>query len=139
MTTVYDVDAEELIKKVAADLKDNIKLSRPDWALYVKTGAHRERQPDSQDWWWVRVAAVLRRVYTDGPVGVQRLRTMYGGRKHRGVKPEEFRRGSGKVLRTVLKDLDTAGFTEKFKTDGRRITAKGREYLDEMSNSLVKK
>ena len=139
MATVYDVNAEELIKKASADLKEKIKLSRPDWAIYVKTGAHKERQPDSPDWWWVRAAALLRKIYVDGPVGVQRLRTVYGGRKHRGVKPEEFRRGGGKVIRTIIQELDKLGFTEKSKTDGRTVTSKGREYLDELATSLVKK
>jgi small subunit ribosomal protein S19e len=139
MATVYDIKADELIKKVASDLKENVKLSMPNWALYVKTGTQKQKQPDSPDWWWVRAAAVLRKVYIDGPVGVQRLRTVYGGRKHRGVKPEEFRRGGGKIIRTILKDLDAAGLTETVNKEGRRITSKGRKYLDGMSTSILKK
>jgi len=138
MATVYDVKAEELIKKAAADLKDNIKLPMPEWANFVKTGVQKERQPENPDWWWVRAASVLRKVYVDGPVGVQRLRTMYGGRKHRGVKPEEFRRAGGKIIRTILKDLDAAGLTEKAKTDGRKITGKGKGYLDKLSATISK-
>jgi len=139
MATVYDVKADELIKKAASDLKENVKLQRPEWAVYVKTGTHKQRQPDDPDWWWVRSASLLRKIYVDGPVGVQRLRTVYGGRKHRGAKPEEFRRAGGKIIRTVLKDLDNLGFTEKTDKGGRSITAKGRQYLDGLATSILKK
>lgn len=135
MATVYDTLQDELIKAVSDDLKANVKLNKPDWALFVKTGAHRERSPDNQDWWWVRAASVLRKVYIKGPVGVQRLRVAYGGRKHRGVKPEEFRRAGGKVIRTILAEFDKIGFTEKVE-GGRRITPKGQSYLDKIASKL---
>ncbi|MFH1055433.1 MAG: 30S ribosomal protein S19e [Candidatus Altiarchaeota archaeon] len=138
MATTYDVPADKLIKETAQDLKENIKLARPEWAQFVKTGASRERMPSDPDWWWVRSASVLRRIYLDGPVGVQRLRTFYGGRKNRGRKPEEFRRASGKVIRTVLKELDSAGLTEAGK-GGRKITSKGRSYLDKLASKVAGK
>ncbi|MCX6695166.1 MAG: 30S ribosomal protein S19e [Candidatus Altiarchaeota archaeon] len=139
MATVYDVKSDELIRKAASDLKENISMKMPDWAMHVKTGVHKQKQPEDPDWWFARSAAILRKVYVDGPVGVQRLRTVYGGRKHRGVKPEEFRRAGGKIIRTILKDLDALGFTEKSDRDGRKITAKGRKYLDALSTSILKK
>ena len=73
----------------------------------------------------------------NGPIGVQRLRTAYGGRKNRGFKPEKFRRAGGKVIRTILKDLDQLGFTEKV-SGGRKVTAKGQSYLDKIAGSIVK-
>ena len=138
MATVYDVPADGLIKAAAEDLMVNVKLGRPEWALYVKTGVSKERKPVDSNWWWTRAASVLRRIYVDGPVGVQRLRTFYGGRKHRGRKPEEFRRASGKVIRTILKELDGAGFTETAK-GGRKITPKGQSYLDKISSKIAMK
>ncbi|VVB51012.1 30S ribosomal protein S19e [uncultured archaeon] len=139
MATVYDVHPEKLIKATAKDLKENVKLERPQWALYVKTGVTKESPPEDADWWWTRAAAVLRRIYVDGPVGVQRLRTQYGGRKHRGVKPEEFRRGSGKILRHALQKFDELGYTVKTENKkGRVITPKGRAYLDNLAASVAK-
>ncbi len=137
MATAYDVPANKLIDEMASDLRENVKLGRPEWALYVKTGAHKERKPDDPNWWWTRAASVLRRIYVEGPVGVQRLRTFYGGRKNRGVKPEEFRRASGKVIRTLLKELDDAGFTESGKK-GRKITPKGKSYVDRISSKIAR-
>jgi small subunit ribosomal protein S19e len=136
MATVYDVPADKLVRETALDLKDNVKMGRPEWASYVKTGASKERKPADINWWWTRAASILKRIYLEGPVGVQRLRTCYGGRKNRGHKPEEFRRASGKVIRTILKELDTLGFTEVIK-GGRRITPKGHSYLDKISSKLA--
>ncbi len=137
MATVYEVPTDKLIAKTAEDLKTNIKLKRPDWTEFVKTGTHRERQPDNPDWWYSRAASILRKVYINGPVGVQRLRTVYGDRKHRGVKPEEFRRAGGKILRIILKEFDNLGFTEK-SGNGRIITKKGQSYLDKISSEINK-
>ncbi len=137
MATVYEVPPDKLIAKTAEDLKTNIKLKRPDWTEFVKTGTHRERQPDNPDWWYSRAASLLRKVYINGPVGVQRLRTAYWDRKHRGVKPEEFRRAGGKILRIILKEFDNLGFTEK-SGNGRIITTKGQSYLDKISSEINK-
>lgn len=136
MATVYDIPSDKLIQQTAQDLKTNVKLEQPEWALYVKTGASREKKPDDPDWWWMRAASILRRVYMEGPVGVQRLRTYYGGKKNRGRRPEEFRRASGKIIRTILKELDDAGLTQAGK-GGRKITPKGQSYLDKISSKLA--
>ncbi len=137
MATVYDVAADELIAKTAKDLKENVKIQMPEWAKFVKTGAQAERKPHSPDWWWFRSASVLRRVYMEGPVGVERLRTYYGGKKNRGLRPNKFVKASGKVLREVMKLLDEKGLTESSKA-GRKITAKGQAYLDKIASQISK-
>ncbi len=135
MATVYDVPADKLIARVAEDLKNRIKLKRPNWAIFVKTGSHRERMPENPDWWWIRAASILRKVYVNKAIGVQRLRREYGGRKRRGVKPEKSRRAGGKIIRTILMEFDRIGFTEKV-DKGRRITAKGQSYLDKIATNI---
>ncbi|MFC2163016.1 30S ribosomal protein S19e [Candidatus Altiarchaeota archaeon] len=137
MTTVYDVSAGELIKETSRDLKENVKLERPEWSIHVKTGVNKERKPEDEDWWWVRSASVMRKIYMEGPIGVSKLRTLYGGKKNRGRKPGEFRRASGKVLRTILKQFDTLEYTKANK-NGRTITPKGRSYLDGISTKINK-
>jgi small subunit ribosomal protein S19e len=136
MATVYDVAADKLINAAADDLKNNVKLEKPEWASFVKTGAHKERKPEDPDWWHTRAASLLRRIYVEGPVGVERLRTFYGGRKNRGAKPEKFRKASGKVIRSILKQLDEAQLTLKDKS-GRRISPKGQSYLDKISSKIA--
>jgi len=139
MTTVYDLPAGKLIEQAARDLKENVKFPRPEWALNVKTGANKERRPDNPDWWWHRTASILRKVYVDGPIGVQRLRVEYGGKKNRGRKPEEFRKASGKIIRTILIELDKIGFTSRDakKREGRRVTAEGQAYLNRIAKECL--
>lgn len=138
MATAYDVSAEKLIPKVAEDLKTTVKLEMPEWASLVKTGAHKERIPESEDWWWHRAASILRKLYVRGPTGVQKLRVLYGGRKNRGVKPEKFYPAGGKIIRAILKEFDELGFTEKIKKEGRKITPKGQAYLDKIASGILK-
>ena len=73
----------------------------------------------------------------DGPVGVMSLRTFYGGKKDRGVRPEVFRKGSGSVIRTALHQLEDAGFVEKVE-GGRVVTPAGRSFLDKISAEIIK-
>ena len=137
MASVYDVPADSLIEKVKEDLKGKIKM--PEWAAYVKTGHGRQRPPEQDDWWWIRAASVLRSIYLRGPVGVNRLRTKYGNRKDMGVRPERSAKAAGKIIRTILQQLESLGYVEKTKR-GRKITSQGQSYLDKLASSIkVKK
>ena len=137
MTTVFDVPADLLIKKVADEFKNNDKIQSPQWANFVRTGVHKERKPESADWWYIRTASIIRRVYIDGPVGVESLRTFYGGKKDRGVRPEKFKKGSGAIIRNALHQLEDAGYVEKVE-GGRVVTPQGRSFLDKISGEIIK-
>jgi len=133
------VDARKLIWAVKEELKSVAELQPPAWSMFAKSGVSRQRPPEQHDFWYIRGASVLRRIYLDGPVGVEKLRTFYGGRKRRGTKPARFRKGSGSVIRKLLQQLDAAGFIEKEKNGGgRKITPKGRKFLDNIANKVVK-
>ncbi|HLC57612.1 MAG TPA: 30S ribosomal protein S19e [Candidatus Nanoarchaeia archaeon] len=134
MASVYDANPNELVEKAAGELKKVIKA--PDWSRYVKTGVHKERPPADLDWWYKRAAAVLRKVYILGPVGTNKLRAKYGGKKNRGYKPEKFFRGSGKIIRTILQQLESEKLIvqqQKGLHKGRVVTAKGKKLLDTLS------
>jgi len=136
MPTVYDIPASILIRRLAQDLKNRSEIQAPDWALYVKTGAHKERAPDESDWWYTRCASILRKVYLKGPIGTEKLRIAYGGRKRRGTKPNQFQKGSGAIVRTVLQQLERAGFIKKRGSKGREMTSVGRSYMDRVSATV---
>ncbi len=139
MVSIYDVRPAELIKVVSEKLKALIKM--PDWARFVKTGAHKERPPSQEDWWCIRAAAILRTVHKDGPVGISKLRSKYGGARNRGVKPHIFMKGSGKVIRTIVQQLETAGLIQKrnAKTHkGRVIAPEGQKLLEKSASEVYK-
>ncbi len=135
MTTVFDAIPDHLIRKVAEELRKRKEITPPDWAAFAKTGAHKEMPPEDPDWWYVRVAAVLRRVYVDGPLGVERMRSFYGGKKNRGSKPNAFRKGSGSILRKSLQQLEAAGLVIHDKT-GRKVSPAGMAFLDNMAQEV---
>ncbi|MDI6888396.1 MAG: 30S ribosomal protein S19e [Methanocellales archaeon] len=137
MTTVYDVPASELINKVAQRLKKDKKVMPPEWTSYVKTGTHKELSPLNEDWWCTRCASILRRIYIDGPVGVERLRSFYGGRKSRGSKPERFVKGSGSIIREAVQQLEKAGYVRNAKK-GRVVSPAGQSFLDNVADEVKK-
>jgi len=141
MVTAFDINPQELIGKTAAKLKEVNEIQPPEWSVFAKTGAHKERQPHDKDWWYTRTAAVLRTVYDRDCIGVSKLRTKYGGRRNRNVKMGRFYKGSGSVIRKALQQLEKAGLVSKNDKGvhkGRKITAKGRSFLDKIAKEIKK-
>lgn len=135
MVSIKHTDQQRLVEKSAEELKKIIKS--PEWADYVKTGVSRERPPVQKDWWHLRAASILRKAY-NGPVGTSRLRSYYGGLHRRGHKPAHFSKGSGKVIRTILKDLEAAGLLKKVDKPrkGRIITPAGQKLLNSAAKQI---
>ncbi len=139
MPTPYDVPANLLIQRLAQYLKDEVDQIRPPaWASLVKTSSHVQRTPQNADWWFTRCASVLRKIYLRGPLGIQRLRAEYGGRKDRGVRPEHTRKGSGAIIRKTLQQLEEAKLTRSSGNQGRVVTKQGRSLLDRLSTEIKK-
>jgi len=136
MVTVYDVPPEKLITRTAAQLKQMDKIKVPDWAEFVKTGRHVEKAPTQPDWWFIRTASVLRKVYLIGPVGSSRLAAEYGGFADRGSKPNRAVKGSRAIARRCLIQLEQAGLIAKDKKNGRVITPQGQALLDKMAKEV---
>ena len=101
--------------------------------LLVKTGFIRDQKNSTGV---VRCASCSAELH-DGPVGINSLRTYYGGAKDQGTTPEKFKRGSGSITRTALQQLESVGFVEKQK-EGRVVTPAGRSFLDKASFDLKK-
>jgi len=135
MTTVYDIPPQAVINKAAAELQSMQEITVPEWAPFVKTGIHTEKPPVQSDWWHVRVAAVLRKVYTEGPIGTERLRGHFGGSRDRGSMPNKAVKGSGSIARTALQQLEAAGLVQNVQSQGRIVTAKGRSFMDNAAHA----
>jgi small subunit ribosomal protein S19e len=139
MTSVKDADTGKLIGMTAEELKKLDVIRPPEWASFAKTGTHKERPPEQKDWWYIRTASILRKIYIEN-AGVEKLRKVYGGRKNLGHQPEHKRKASGAIIRKSLQQLEAAGLVEKDarkggKTKGRKISSKGQSLL----NSVAKK
>ena len=132
---VQDVEPETFILALATKLREISDFKMPEWASFVKTSMSRQRPPESADWWYIRAASILRSLYIRGLVGVSKLRVKYGSRKNRGMKPERFYKSSGKLIRTILQQASKAGLAEvvKDKKPGRKLTRKGKEFLEQLA------
>ena len=139
MTTPHDVPASKFIEKLAKYLKENVEeVQPPSWSTFAKTGSHVEKQPQNPDWWYTRGASLLRKVYVHGPIGLERLRSDYGGRKGFTVRPNHASKAGGSNIRKLLQQLEAAGLIQITRPAGRRMTPKGRKMLQEVSEDLHK-
>ncbi len=139
MVTALEVPADLLIERLAEKLRKMPQIRPPAWAYYAKTGAHKERPPEDPEWWYYRAASLLRKLYKRGtPVGLERLRTAYGGRVNRGVAPEHFAKAGGSAIRKVLQQLERAGLVRRVRGKGRVLTDKGRSLLDNTAYEIMK-
>jgi len=133
---VNDLPSGKVIEKTAESLKKIPEIQPPEWSSFVKTGMSKERPPVNQDWWYVRSASILKKISRLGPVGVNKLRKKYGGKKNRGHKPEKRFDASGSIIRKILQQLEKAGLIEQVSKGthkGRVLTAKGKSFLDKSS------
>jgi small subunit ribosomal protein S19e len=137
MTTAYDVPADLLIKKTAQKLKKNKACQPPEWAPFAKTGIHKEKAPLDSDWWHIREAAILRKVYIHGPIGTAHLRAKFSGPKDRGSKPNRVSSGSGSIIRNALQQLENAELVRSVKGKGRELTPQGRSFMDNTAREVL--
>ena len=137
---VYEIPANKYNDLLAEALKQIPEFKAPEWSFFVKTGVAKTKPSQEPDFWFKRAASILRQAYIRNVVGVNRLRTRYGSKKNRGYKPEKFKKAGGKIIRTILQQLDKAGFTEiasaikgvRGKKPGRQLTQKGKDFLEEI-------
>ncbi len=135
---VYEMDPQKYNKLLAEALRKIPEFEKPEWVSFVKSGPAKERPIDTVDFWHQRAASILRQLYRKKTIGVNRLRTKYGSRKNRGMRPERFVRAGGKIIRVILQQADKAGFTEIVKKikgvrerkPGRQLTEKGKKFLE---------
>ena len=142
MTTYHDVPADLLIGELSARLSEVDSINPPEWSKIVKTGTHRERPPAQDNWWYIRSAAVLRKVGKLGPIGANHMAQHFGGPKDRGVKPNRAVAGSRNISRTVMQQLTTAGLIQSKMSlsgtvnRGKVLTPAGQKMLDSVAHSV---
>jgi len=138
MPTAFDVPPGMLIERIKDRLQSEGKIKPPQWAAFARTGVHTEKGPSQADWWYRRVAAVLRKVYVKGPIGTAHLAAEFGGRRDDGSAPYHPRAGSRSIAREAVQQLESLGYLAKIEKRGRVISAQGRKLLDKLATDLLK-
>jgi small subunit ribosomal protein S19e len=136
MAKVYDVPADKLIVKLADQLKKDKKIEPPAWSPFVKTGSHVQRIPQNKDWWYVRCASLLRKIYLHGPLGVTELQVAYGGRKQIGYNLAHHKNSGGAIIRKALHQLEASGYIVKLQGKGRVISSEGMKKMDRLATEI---
>lgn len=138
MAKVYDVPADKLISKLADHLKKDKKIEPPAWSLFVKTGSHVQRIPQNKDWWYVRCASLLRKIYLHGPLGVAELKVAYGGRKRIGYNLAHHKNSGGAIIRKAFHQLEASGYIVQLQGKGRMISSEGMKKMDRLATEIHK-
>jgi small subunit ribosomal protein S19e len=136
MAKAYDVPADVLINKLSEILKGE-DIVAPSWVPFVKTGAHAEKPPQKNDWWYTRCASLLRKIYLHGPVGVKDLRGLYGGAKAVGYGGAHHRDSGGAIIRTAIHNLEKLGYLDKVEGKGRTVSHEGMKKIDRVSTEIL--
>ncbi|MDG7048041.1 MAG: 30S ribosomal protein S19e [Nitrososphaerota archaeon] len=132
MPTVFDVKSDLLLKRASDYFKQSTILQPMPYLQYVKSGSHTTHQPINQDWWYIRAASLLRKVYTKGPISLKELEKEYGGRKRIGYRIAHHRDAGSSIIRKLLIQLQAANLVTKT-PKGRIITPEGRSLMDKLS------
>ena len=142
MTTYNDIPADILIDGLVEKLSTIDSIVEPEWAAFVKTGTHRERPPNQDNWWTIRSAAILRKVAFKGPIGTNHMAQEFGGPRDRGVKPNRAAAGSRNIARTILHQLSESGLiTSEFNPAGtvnlgKVLTPEGHKLINNVAHSV---
>ncbi|CAM9511238.1 unnamed protein product [Ectocarpus fasciculatus] len=137
--TVRDVAPAAFISAYAEILKNNDKFRVPKWTDTVKTGVSKELAPYNPDWYFIRAAAVARKIYLRQGTGVGALKTRFGTNYHRrGSMPEHHVDAAGGLIRSILISLDELKVTEKTAKGGRRVTKIGQQALDLVAGQVAR-
>ena len=130
-----DVPADAFIKTFSMHLKAKNAIEVPKWTEYCKTSVAKELTPTDPDWFFVRAAAIARRVYVNPNVGVGALKKVFGSQKRNGGARNHFCEASGKINRVCLQQLEKLGLLEASKNTkgGRVVSSKGRQEMDHVA------
>ena len=137
MAKVYDVPADLLIGKLTEILKSE-DIPPPSWIPFVKTGAHADKPPHERDWWYTRCASLLRKIYLNGPIGINELCKLYGGGKPVGYGAAHHKDAGGAIIRNAIHGLEKLNYLEKVEKKGRVASKQGMQKLDKLATEILK-
>lgn len=135
---VKDIAAHDFIITYAKHLKRTRKVTPPVWSEIVKTGKNKELPPSDPDWFYIRCAAIARRIYVEPHIGVGAFKRAFGGSYRRGVQPNVYTTASGAIIHRALKALEKIRVVKKLRTGGRKLTSLGQRDLDFIAYQVVR-
>ena len=137
--SIYGGQPEKLIEGIAEKLKEFPEISPPQGSEFWKTAFFKELAPiDSENFWYIRCASLLRKIKKYGPIGVSKLRKFYGGRNRKGKGLHHSAKGSGKIIRVALQQLEKANLIKMNEKQGRVLTSEGTSLLERTASGIMR-
>ncbi|MFW9998505.1 MAG: 40S ribosomal protein S19 [Candidatus Hodarchaeota archaeon] len=137
--SIFVVQPEKLIEAIAEKLKEYPEVLPPEGLEFWKTAYFKELAPlDSEKFWYIRCASLLRKVKKYGPIGVNKLRKFYGGRNRKGPGLNHSAKGSGKIIRVALQQLEDANLINKMEKEGRVVSDEGTSLLERTAHKILR-
>ena len=137
--SIYTVEPSKLIRLIAEKFKEYPEITPPKDSKFWKTAFFKELAPVEEDFWYIRCASLLRKVNKFGEIGVNRLRKKYGGRNKKGPGLNHSAKGSGKIIRVALQQLEKANLIETTEKNGRKVAKEGHSLLERTAYSILRK
>ncbi len=127
------------IKRMAEKLKMFPEINPPKELKFWKTAAAKEFPPeDSDGFWYVRAASLLRKLAMKSTIGVNRLRKDYSTPDRRGHRPRGHSKAAGGIIRRCLQQLQKAGLVTIEEKVGRKLTPAGFSLVDKVSHEIIR-
>lgn len=137
--SIYVVKPEKTIEAIAVKLREFPEIEAPEGSKFWKTAFFKELAPlDSENFWYIRCASILMKVKKLGPIGVNKLRKLYGGRNRGGSGRNHSAKASGKIIRVALQQLERANLLENKEKKGRLVTPEGTSLLERTAYNILR-
>jgi small subunit ribosomal protein S19e len=80
----------------------------------------------------------MRKIYLNGPIGINELRNFYGGGRPSGYGAAHHKDAGGAIIRNAIQGLEKLGYVEKIEKKGRVISKQGMQKLDRLATEILK-
>ena len=97
-------------------------IKKPKESIFWKTASFKETAPvDFENFWFIRCASLLRKLYMRKQIGINKLRKEYGGRSKNHTHKKHSLPASGAIIRRCLHQLESINLVKKV-DGGRSLT-----------------
>jgi small subunit ribosomal protein S19e len=139
----YYAQSNKFIKALADYFREKNLIKVPTWGVYVKCSQSNELSPTDANWFYIKAAAIARRVYItkNKTLGVGTLKRILGKKDRRGSQPNIFSKAAGKIIRNILQQLKKLNYVESYctaenTTMGLTMTKLGKSQLEMIGNKV---
>jgi small subunit ribosomal protein S19e len=79
----------------------------------------------------------MRKIYFNGPIGINELKKDYGGGKPSGYGAAHHKDASGAIIRNAIQALEKLGYLDKVEKKGRVVSKNGMQKLDRLATEIL--